>query len=108
MRLMSSEKSLVTVTIAGEVYTLRSEATPDYTRQCAQYVDSAIADIQRQSRSMMEPNKAAILAALSIVDQYFKASRSLDALQAEAGATASRLAEEIEGRLASFDLAALP
>lgn len=105
---MSTEKSLVTVTIAGEAYTLRSEATPEYTRQCAQYVDSAIADIQRQSRTMMEPQKAAILAALSIVDQYFKAARSLGTLQADADSTASRLASEIEARLANFDLAALP
>lgn len=105
---MSNEKSLVTVTIAGEGYTLRSEATPEYTRRCAQYVDSAIADIQRQSRSMMEPHKAAILAALSIVDQYFKAADSLEALQADSDATASRLASQIESRLANFDLAALP
>jgi len=105
---MGAEKSLVTVTIAGEVYTLRSEATPEYTRECARYVDSAIADIQRQSRSMMEPHKAAILAALSIVDQYFKAVRSLDALQADSDSTAARLASEIEATLTNFDLAALP
>ena len=75
---MNLERNLVTVTIAGEEYTLRSEATPEYTRECARYVDATIADIQRQSRSLMEPHKAAILAALSIVDQYFKAARDLE------------------------------
>ncbi|HUP90440.1 MAG TPA: cell division protein ZapA, partial [Longimicrobiales bacterium] len=76
-----SEKNVVTVTIAGENYTLRAEASAEYTRECARYVDSTIADIQRQSRSMMEPQKAAILAALSIVDQYFKATRELESVR---------------------------
>jgi cell division protein ZapA (FtsZ GTPase activity inhibitor) len=103
---MSSEKSLVTVSIAGENYTLRSEATPEYTRECARYVDAAIAEIQRAARSMMEPHKAAILAALSIVDQYFKAANELGASRNEIDSTAARLTAEIEARLATFDLAA--
>lgn len=101
-----SEKTVVNVSIAGENYTLRSEASAEYTRECARYVDSAISDIQKQSRSMMEPHKAAILAALSIVDQYFKAARELEVLRGETDSTAGRLASEIEARLASFDLAA--
>ena len=105
---MSSEKSQVTVSIAGENYTLRSEATPDYTRECARYVDATISEIQRSSRSMMEPHKAAILAALSIVDQYFKAAGELESLRGTSDSTAARLAGEIERRLASFDLASLP
>ncbi|MGQ0814632.1 MAG: cell division protein ZapA [Gemmatimonadota bacterium] len=105
---MSSEKSLVRVTIAGEEYTLRAEATPEYTRECARYVDATIADIKRQSRSMMEPHKAAILAALSIVDQYFKAAGELEALRERSDAVAARMAAEIEARLAAFDLAAHP
>jgi cell division protein ZapA (FtsZ GTPase activity inhibitor) len=105
---MSSEKSLVRVTIAGEEYMLRAEATPEYTRECAKYVDATIADFQRQSRTMMEPHKAAILAALSIVDQFFKASRELEALRSRSDTAASRMATEIEARLAAFDLAGHP
>src|SRR5688572_11623465 len=105
---MSLEKSLVRVTIAGEEYTLRAEATPEYTRECARYVDSTITDIQKQSRSMMEPHKAAIPAALSIVDQYFKAARELDLLRSDADGAAARMRAEIEARLSSFDLAARP
>jgi cell division protein ZapA len=104
---MSTEKNVVTVMIAGEEYTLRSEASPEYTRECARLVDTTIADIQRQSR-VKEPQKAAILAALSIVDQYLKASRQLDELRSNSEATASRLAEEIESRLNTFHLAAHP
>ena len=105
---MSAERSLVTVTIAGEEYTLRSEATPEYTRECAKYVDATIADIQRQTRSMMKPHKAAILAALSIVDQYFRASRDLEALSAESEQMASRLTTKIEEHLTAHDLAVRP
>lgn len=105
---MSSEKSLVTVTIAGEEYTLRSEATSEYTRECAKYVDSTIRDIQRQSRAPMEPQKAAILAALSIVDQYFKAAAEIESQRESRDAVAARLASEIEARLAAIDLAAHP
>ena len=102
---MTAERSLVTVTIAGEEYTLRSEATAEYTRECARYVDGTIADIQRQSRTLMEPHKAAILAALSIVDQYFKAARDLEALALTSESTATRLAGKIEEHLTSSDLA---
>jgi cell division protein ZapA len=105
---MSAEKAVVNVKIAGEDYTLRSEATPEYTRECARYVDNTIADIRRQVRGSIEPEKAAILAALSIVDQYFKATRELEALQESSASTAARLASEIEVRLASNDLAAHP
>lgn len=94
-----NEKAVVTVSIAGEDYTLRSEATAEYTRECARYVDSTISDIQRQSRSMMEPHKAAILAALSIVDQYFRAARELESLRVDTDAAAARLTAEIEARL---------
>jgi cell division protein ZapA (FtsZ GTPase activity inhibitor) len=97
-----NEKSVVTVTIAGEDYTLRSEATSEYTRECAKYVDATIADIQRKGRTSMELHKAAILAALSIVDQYFKAARELESLRAGSTATADRLATQIEERLAAL------
>jgi hypothetical protein len=50
----------------------------------------------------MELHKAAILAALSIVDQYFKAARELESLRAGSTATADRLATQIEERLAAL------
>ena len=57
---------------------------------------------------MMEPHKAAILAALSIVDQYFKANRELETLRSRTDASARQMAADIEARLAAFDLAAHP
>ena len=100
-----SEKTVVSITIAGDEYNIRAEATPEYTRECARYVDTTISEITRSSRSVMEPHKAAILAALSLADQLFQARRELEALKTRTGSTADKLASQIEAKLASLDLA---
>ena len=103
-----SEKTVVTITIAGDDYNIRAEATPEYTRECARFVDSTISEITRSSRTVMEPHKAAILAALSLADQLFQTRRELEAVRAATGAAADKLVSEIEAKLASLDLAANP
>ena len=103
---MANERTVVTVTIAGDDYNIRAEATPDYTRECARYVDSTISEITRSSRTVMEPHKAAILAALSLADQLFQTRRAFETLKDRAGATAEKLSTQIEAKLASLDLAA--
>ena len=67
-----TKKNLVKVTIVGEEYTLRSEATPEHAQAVAAYVDQAIRKIVAGS-NMVESHKAAILAALQITDELFKA-----------------------------------
>ena len=67
---MSPEK--VTVRIAGEEHTIRSNADPEYTKKCAELVDDRIQEIRSKS-GLIEGHKAAILAALSIADEYFQA-----------------------------------
>lgn len=100
-----SEKTVVSITIAGDEYNIRAEATPEYTRECARYVDATITEITRSSRTVMEPHKAAILAALSLADQLFQTRRELQKLRSESGLTAEKLATQIEAKLASLDLA---
>lgn len=83
---MSSKKTLVKVTIGGEVYSLRSDRPDDYTRAVADHVDRALKEV-RASGQIVESHKAAILAALAITDDLFQ----------------SRLAEhEMEQRLAAL------
>jgi cell division protein ZapA (FtsZ GTPase activity inhibitor) len=103
-----TEKTVVTITIAGDEYNIRAEATPEYTRECARYVDATISEITRSSRSVMEPHKAAILAALSLADQLFQTRRELEAVKTRTGAAAEKLTSQIEAKLASLDLAANP
>jgi cell division protein ZapA len=97
-------KTVVTVVIAGDEYTIRSEATPDYTRECAEYVDRTLAQIQRQG-TLVEAHKAAILAALSLTDQLFQARAEADALRREIARLASKLAGDIERKMSAEDLA---
>lgn len=103
-----NERTVVTVVIAGDEYNIRAEATPEYTRECARYVDATITEITRSSRTVMEPHKAAILTALSLADQLFQVRRELDALRSQSSATVDKMASQIEAKLASLDLAAHP
>ena len=103
---MAAEKNVVTVVIAGDEYHIRAEATPEYTRECARYLDATITEITRSSRTVMDPHRAAILAALSLADQLFQTRRELEAVNADSSATVSRMSEKIEGKLASLGLAA--
>ena len=72
---MSTTKNAVRVFIGGEEFTVRSELSPDYTRDVAAYLDVALKRV-RDSLPMVESHKAAILAALSITDELFQARRS--------------------------------
>jgi cell division protein ZapA (FtsZ GTPase activity inhibitor) len=95
----ASDRSSVTVRIAGEEHTIRSTADPDYTRRCAEFVDSRILEIRKQT-NLLEEHKTAILAALSITDQYLQARDELDALRREVVSRArnleSRISEDLD------------
>jgi cell division protein ZapA len=97
-------KSVVTVAIAGEEYTLRADATADYTRECAAYVDRTVSEILGQG-TLVEAHKAVILSALSLADQLFQARAELDLLRRELSRLASKLASDIDAAAQSEDLA---
>jgi len=67
-----TEKTLVTVTIGDEEYTLKSDRPSEYTRAAAEHVDRVLGEI-RSVGTIIETHKAAILAALSITDELFQA-----------------------------------
>lgn len=71
---MTTTKNAVRVFIGGEEYTVRSELSPEYTREVAAYLDAALKRV-RDTLPMVESHKAAILAALSITDELFQARR---------------------------------
>ena len=77
---MSDRKNVVRVTIVGEVHSIRSDASPEHTRAVAEYVDKAIQKVMHAS-PMVETQKAAILAALQITDELFRARESADELE---------------------------
>lgn len=86
---MSTRKTVVKVAIGGDEYTLKSDRPPEYTRSVAEHVDEAVKEVL-SSGSIVETQKAAILAALAITDELFQAKRAqremtdrLNALAAE-------------------------
>lgn len=68
---MSEKRHVVRVSIVGDDYTIRSDATPEHTRAVADYLDRAIRRVLESSTSI-EKHKAAILAALQITDELFR------------------------------------
>lgn len=93
-----TDKHSVTVRIAGEEYAIRASAEADYTRSCARYVDDRIAEIRNRS-GLVETHKAAILAALSITDEYYQAREELDKLRKEVASRATNLVRRIEAEV---------
>mgnify|MGYP006187741615 CR=1 FL=1 len=67
-----AERTVTTVEIAGEEYAIRSEASEDYTLECARLVNQAVSEI-RSRGSLVEVHKAAILAAMALADQLLQA-----------------------------------
>lgn len=87
----TDRKSSVKVHIVGEEYTIRSDAPPEHTRAVAAYVDAAIRRVMNAG-VVVETHKAAILAALQITDELFRATDA----SAELAEELTRLGAEIE------------
>jgi cell division protein ZapA len=100
-----SQRHIVTVQIAGEEYSIRAQASPEYTRECAAYVDRALSEIMKQG-SLIQAHKGAILAALALADELFQTRAELDALRTELTRRADGLVSQIDEHLGSGDLAA--
>lgn len=95
-------KTVVTVQIGEDEYTIRTDASADYTERCAQYVNRTIGEIVQQG-SLVEAHKAAILAALALTDQLFQAREEVQAVRTEIARLAGRLAEDVAKKLAEDD-----
>ena len=87
---MTSKKSVVRVTILGDEYSIRSDASPERTRAVAEHVDDVIKQTMRAG-NIVEAQKGAILAALSITDELFDARDAGE----ELAASMKRLSGEI-------------
>jgi cell division protein ZapA len=74
---MTTKKNVVRVTIMNEEYSIRSDVSPDHTREIAAYLDQAIRRVL-ESGSVVETNRAAILAALHITGELFDAREGVD------------------------------
>jgi cell division protein ZapA len=87
---VSSKKNVVRVTILGDEYSIRSDVSPERTRAVAEHVDNVIKQTMRAG-NIVETQKAAILAALSITDELFDAREAGEDL----AGSMKRLSEEV-------------
>ena len=101
---MSAERTVTTVEIAGEEYTIRSEASREYTLECARYVNETIDQVMARG-SLVEAHKAAILAALALADQLFQTRQEADGLRDEVRRKAARMLAEIDEKAPGSGLA---
>lgn len=76
---MNRQKTSVKVEILGESYAIRTEAAPEHTKAVAEHLDQAIRKIL-SGGSVIEANRAAILAALQITSELFVAREQAESL----------------------------
>lgn len=87
---MTAKKYAVKVMIGGEEYTVRSDLPPEYTREVAAHVDQQLKKVLSQG-PLVETHKAAILAALAITDELFRARKGEREVAARLAAMADDL-----------------
>ncbi len=92
------DSSLVPVVIMGQTYKVRAEENVAYIEELARFVDTKMATIAEAS-SQSAPLKVAILAALNIADEFFKAEEKARDADEELARRASALAKTLEESL---------
>ncbi|MBI3801005.1 MAG: cell division protein ZapA, partial [Deltaproteobacteria bacterium] len=86
---------LIEVEIFGQTFTVNSEDDENYVRQLASYVDQRMRQVGGTSKTAV-PLRVAIMAAMSIADEYYKASRREAEIEQEAARLSSVLLARIE------------
>ena len=66
-----TEAGRVELTLLGQTLTVRTEASPDYVRTLAKYLEERVAALRKSG--VKDPHTALILAALDITDELFRA-----------------------------------
>ncbi len=69
---MTIKKHTVRVTILNEEYAIRTETPPEHARAVATYLDDAVRQVL-SSGTVVESNRAVVLAALQITSELFDA-----------------------------------
>jgi len=92
---MTETPNLVHVEIFGQTYAVRAGADPSYVTQLASYVDEKMLEIGRTSGAV-DSVRIAVLAALNIADEYFRARSGADGGDSEWRQRAERLAGDLD------------
>ena len=88
----AGRNTAITVEIAGERYTLRTDADEEYSRRCAAMVDARMRAISGDPGPIAK--KTAIMAALALADELLKQRAGI---REQSRALAERIESAIEG-----------
>ena len=88
-------KRLIEVEIFGQTFTVNSEDDETYVRQLASYVDQRMRQVGGTAKTAVSL-RVAIMAAMSIADEYYKASSREAEIEQEAARLSAVLLERIE------------
>ena len=70
------DKSVITVNIFGNEYTIKGVAKPDYIISLANYLNNKMTEVQ-EATGLKDAKKIAILAAINISDELFETKKSM-------------------------------
>lgn len=96
---MNAPISETTVTIRGVAYQLRGDADPQHIGRLAAYVDDKMRVLEEAARTQ-SPARLAILASLTIADEYFREREGLKAVGERVQERAARLEALLDEALA--------
>ena len=92
----NKEPRLVKVRIFGQEYSIRATTEEKYIKEVAAYVDKKMAEIQKSVPSGLNASKIAILAAMNISDELFKAIRGEYSFKGEVESKIESLIQRID------------
>lgn len=88
-------KTLIEVDIFGQTFTVNSEERDEYVKELASYVDQRMRQIAGNTKTAV-PLRVAIMAALSIAEEWYKASQREQDVQEETERLSAVLLDRIE------------
>lgn len=93
-----SQHAVVTVEIAGQRYPIRSGLEPAYVIELAAYVDQKMR-VATESAPASDMMGLAVLVALNLADEYFRAREQSSSAHGELNERALRLEQLVDGAL---------
>ena len=94
-----NQDNLARVSIFGHEYTVKAQADETYIADVAQYVDQKMREIEEELPSSQSTTRIAILAAMSVTDDYFSEKRQRNQIVSEVEEKAFSLVEFIDESL---------
>ena len=89
-----SDAARVELAVLGQTLTVRTEASADYVRSLASYLEDRVATIRKGG--VRDPGTALVLAALDITDELFRAREDVSRREGDVSARLGALVSLLE------------